>query len=302
MCLRTRCPSRLLIIAALAAELVAQTGGHDIDVYLIGGQSNATGQGYMRNLPEGWKADERVMLFTSGVAKQGGGIFSGQAANTWLPLHQASESPDRFGPELGFGNRMQEQTPGRHVAIIKHAWSGTNLYKDWVPGKDAADTASFGKQFRTFVETVDRGMADLRERGNRPVIRGMTWQQGESDAATAAHEYAANLTHFIARVREQFHVPDLVFVYGYVCPPPGKRQGCEIIRQAQHDLDQDSGSELSVKNAYVVLTDDLSQRADDKDTPLPGDHVHFGSAGTLGLGRRYAEKMFEVLRNTLGAH
>jgi hypothetical protein len=297
-----KCEILIGALTALAGVAVAQTGGQDIDVYLIGGQSNATGQGYMRNLPEGWRADERVMLFTSGVVKQGGGIFSGQPANTWLPLHQASESPDRFGPELGFGNRMQELTPGRHIAIVKHAWSGTNLYKDWAPGKDAADTASFGKQFRTFVETVDRGMAGLRERGDRPVIRGMTWQQGESDAATAAQEYAANLTHFIARVREQFHVPDLVFIYGYVCPPPGKREGCEIIRQAEHDLDQASGSPLAVRNAYVVPTNDLSQRAEDKDTPLPGDHVHFGSAGTLELGRRYAEKMFEVLRSTLDVH
>jgi hypothetical protein len=49
----------------------------------------------------------------------------------------------------------------------------------------------------------------------------------------------------------------------------------------------------------VVPTDDLSQRADDKDTPLPGNPVHFCSTGTLGLGWCYAQKMFEVFRSTL---
>jgi Carbohydrate esterase, sialic acid-specific acetylesterase len=191
---------------------------------------------------------------------------------------------------------MQELTPDRHIAIIKHAWSGTNLYKDWAPGKDAYDSANWGSQFSAFVDTVNQGIAELQRRGDRPIIRGMLWQQGESDAADAGSEYAANLTHFIARVREQFKRPDMVFVYGYVCPPPGNRNGCEVIRQAEHDLDQDSGSPLAVTNAFVVETDDLSQRATDPDTPLPGDHVHFGSAGTLGLGTRFADRMYQHLR------
>ena len=38
-------------------------------------------------------------------------------------------------------------------------------------------------------------------------------------------------------------------------------------------------------------TDDLSQRADDPHTPLPGDHNLFGTAGTLELGRRMADKI-----------
>jgi len=286
----------LLMFAVCAA---AQT-----DVYLLGGQSNATGQGYMRNLPDGWTPDARVLLFASEGKRvnpehPGGGLKSGAEAYAWIPLHQASESPDRFGPELGFGNRMQELTPNRHVAIVKHAWSGTNLYKDWSPGKDASDSANWGSQFGAFVDTVNQAMAQLNRRGVHPVIRGMLWQQGESDAADAARQYAANLTHFIARVREQFQAPDLVFIYGYVCPPPGKRGGCEVIRQAERDLDQISGSRLAVRNAFVVETDDLSQRADDPGTPLPGDHVHFGSAGTLGLGQRFAERMYQVLHNTL---
>ena len=51
--------------------------------------------------------------------------------------------------------------------------------------------------------------------------------QGESDADNreAAGRYAANLSRLIARVREQFRAPEMVFVYGYVEEPNNKRWG-----------------------------------------------------------------------------
>ena len=267
--------------------------GKPIDVFLIGGQSNATGQGYMKNLPKDFSPDARVLLFHSGRPH----LNSGAAPNAWVPLRQASESPDRFGPELGFGNRLQELMPGRKIALIKHAQSGSNLFQQWNPGKDAADKEHFGPLFKVFVETVELGLEGLREQGYDPTIRGMIWQQGESDSkGDPAGVYGTNLAHFIGRVREQFHAPDLVFVYGYVMPPPNKGPGRDLVRKGQKEVDQDSGSPLAVKRAFVVETDDLSQRADDPDTPYPGDHNHFGTAGTLELGRRMADKMAAALQ------
>ncbi len=258
-----------------------------IDVYLIGGQSNATGQGYMANLPQGVVPDTHVILFHSGKPH----LDSGATPNVWIPLRQASESPDRFGPELGFGNRLAELMPDRKIALIKHAQSGTNLFSHWNPGKDAADAEHFGPQFKIFAETVDLGLKGLRDQGYEPTLRGMIWQQGESDAKGHGQEYGTNLAHFIARVREQFHAPDLPFIYGYVLPPPNKGEQRDMIRQGEKDVDQNSGSPLAVKGAFVVETDDLSQRADDANTKYPKDHGHFGTAGTLELGKRMADKM-----------
>jgi hypothetical protein len=262
-----------------------------VDVYLIGGQSNATGQGYLANLPAGVVPDRRVLLFHSG-----GHLHSGAEPNTWIPLRQASESPDRFGPELGFGNRMQELYPTRKIAIIKHAFSGTNLHTQWTPGKDAADCEHWGPQFKLFVATVEAGLRELRGQGYAPTIRGMLWQQGESDASgNPADQYGANLSHFVGRVREQFRAPNMLFVYGYVLPPPLTGGGRDKVRQAQKNLDQDSGNPLALRGAFVVETDDLSHRATDANTRYPNDHVHFGTAGTLELGRRMAEKMRQHL-------
>ena len=257
-----------------------------IDVFLIGGQSNATGQGYLRNLPPDVKPDASVLLFHSGKPH----LNSGSTPLRWVPLRQASESPDRFGPELGFGNRIAQLRPGTKIALIKHAHSGTNLYAQWNPGEDAADATHFGPQFKAFVETVDAGLKGLRDQGYEPTVRGMIWQQGESDVGKG-DEYGKNLAHLVARVREQFKAPDMLFVYGYVMPPPNSGAGRDKVRRGEKAVDQDSGDPLATRGAFVVETDDLSQRADDVHTPYPKDHLHFGTAGTLELGARLAEKM-----------
>ena len=120
----------------------------------------------------------------------------------------------------------------------------------------------------------------------------MIWQQGENDAKDPyASPYGANLAHLIARVREQFQTPEMPFVYGYVLPPPNAGVERDRVRAGEKAVDHDSGSPLAVKGAFVVETDDLSQRADDPGTPYPKDHLHFGTAGTLELGRRLADKM-----------
>lgn len=186
----------LVALASLSATAAFSPGtepARPIDIYLIGGQSNATGQGYMANLPEDFVPDPRVLLFHSGRPH----LDSGADPNAWVPLRQASESPDRFGPELGFGNRVQELLPDRKIALIKYAHSGTNLFSQWKPGKDAADREHFGPQFRIFVETVERGPGDLRDRGFDPTLRGMIWQQGESDSKGDAAR-SAHIKHAVA--------------------------------------------------------------------------------------------------------
>lgn len=265
-----------------------------IEVYLIGGQSNATGQGYMANLSDTMIADKQVLLFHSGLPH----LNSGLPPYTWQPLHQASESPDRFGPELSFGTVLKRLRPTANIAIIKHAHSGTNLFDDWNPAKNNEDTLTQGVQYGEFIHTVNAGLDSLRKRGYHPVIKGMLWQQGESDAdkgGAASKNYGQNLKYLIGRIRKQLHARNMVFVYGYVYPPPNHGRGIEEVRQAEHDLDQDAGTGLSTRKAYVVNTDSLSLRANDPNTPYPNDVIHFGTSGTWKLGLRMAYKMNQHL-------
>ena len=228
------------------------------------------------------------MIFHSGQPH----LNSGFREYRWQPLHQASESPDRFGPELGFASRIKPSTLKAQIAIIKHAHSGTNLYVEWNPGNNEKDTSHWGFQFKEFIKTVNSGLDSLRKRGYEPLIKGMLWQQGEAEAYSPdsiSVQYGILLKHFINRVREQLHCRKMLFVYGYVCPPPLTGSGISTVRQAQHDIDQQSGMALSVNRAFVVQTDDLNRRANDRNTNYPQDQLHFGTDGIWLLGVRMAQ-------------
>lgn len=265
-----------------------------IEVYLIGGQSNATGQGYMANLSDTMTVDKQVLIFHSGLPH----LNSGLPPYSWQPLHQASESPDRFGPELSFGTALKRLRPTANIAIIKHAHSGTNLFNDWNAAKNDEDTLAQGVQYKEFIQTVNAGLDSLRKRGYHPIIKGMLWQQGESDAdkgGEVSKNYGQNLKYLISRIRKQLHARNMIFVYGYVYPPPNHGKDIGEVRQAEHDLDQDAKTSLSTRKAYVINTNGLSLRANDPNTPYPNDIIHFGTSGTWMLGLRMAYKMNQHL-------
>ncbi|MCF7864259.1 MAG: sialate O-acetylesterase, partial [Kiritimatiellales bacterium] len=148
-----------------------------IDVYLLGGQSNMSGQGRISDIPAGEEMVEGVLYYHSATVK------GSSAPNT---LHTnvtpAGANKNAFGPEIGFANRIKQLRPGASMAIIKYSVVGTSLITDWRPGANAADTANWGPQFAGFVKTVNGGLAALRDAGYQPRIVGMLWQQGEQDA------------------------------------------------------------------------------------------------------------------------
>lgn len=274
----------------IALTAIGSVRSQEVDVILIGGQSNATGQGYMNNLPRSFEVDRSVMFYYSKYLNRGKG------SEQWLPLCQASETDDKFGVELSLGTALQKYFPDRKIALIKHALSGSNLYSQWNPGNGEAEA---GEEYRKWLETVYQGLNKLKEKGFVPVIRAMVWQQGEGDAREIAgmensRKYGENLRNLILRIREDLHAPGMLFVYGEVMPMAAERfPGRELVRKAQVLVAEDSRSQLSVKNAFWVEGDDLQMRRSDYHTPIPQDDVHLGTFGVLTLGERFAEVIFK---------
>ena len=274
--------------------VVLSLSAQEVDVFLIGGQSNATGQGYVRNIPAIFKVDTTVWFYYSRFLNQGEG--GGQ----WTALCQASETRDKFGVELSLGTKLQSLYPKRRIALIKHALSGSNLYKQWNPGNRPGDVR--GEEYVKFVETVKNALVDLKKQGYRPIIRAMVWQQGEADARDIAgmdqsRRYGPNLKNFIEQVRKEFGCEDMLFVYGTVMPLAAPRfTGRELVKEAQAAIDEGSGSELSIKNALLIPADDLQMRCNDYKTPMPKDDVHLGTYGILTLGERFADAIYQKLK------
>jgi hypothetical protein len=278
---------KLLVCLSLSVLLPAtlvRAGGTQVDVFLLGGQSNMVGSGAQSQLPDASVLyNESVMLYHSAS------LNSGQPANQWTTLRPASNNQNNFGPEIGFGNRMVELYPDRRIALIKHAVGGTNLAEDWNPGAHPGDTSHFGSQYATFVQTVNSGIASLIAQGYEPVIRGMLWQQGERDSRFSAFGpvYGRNLSHFIRRVRAQFDAPNMPFIYGQVLPfPLAGYDYRDEVRQGQKDVDEDSGHVSATDGARFVPADDL---------PMNSDNLHVSAAGQMELGIRFAEATSTVV-------
>lgn len=239
-----------------------------VDVFVVIGQSNAVGVGVPAHLPDGFTLPDRVRL-----------------------LGGAMRDHDSFGPELGLAERLAAALPDRRLAIVKHATSGTSLHTDWRPGLGEWDDQGFGPEFTKFRNVLARDLAALRGEGLTPVVRGVVWVQGEADARgdappDAAARYGDRLAAFVRRVRTTVGSADLPFVIVQVLPKPVERMAHrDEIRAAQAEVAQ------RVPFTFLVPTDDVALRADEADTKLPDDLVHFGSAGLIEIGHRAADAL-----------
>ena len=279
----------LLLVCCLCEAFLAHA--EEVDVYLIGGQSNATGQAYMRNLPQTFRIDTSVLFYYSKYLNRGRG------GEVWRSLCQASESIDKFGPELSLGTALKKYYPHRKIALIKHGLAGSNLFAQWNPGNRQGEQR--GAEFEKWYTTVQNALESLRKQGHTPIIRAMVWQQGEADARYDAGEanslrYGENLKNLIEEVRRLLNAPDMLFVYGEVMPMAAERfSKRDVVRKAQVDVSEAAQSPLSVSKAYLVEGDDLQMRRTDYMTPYPDDDVHLGTYGMLTLGNRFAKVIFE---------
>lgn len=163
-----------------------------LPVFLVLGQSNAFGNGVIRELPANWWSPQPNTQ-----------VFQG---NQWPLLEPGVLHPMLFGPELSFGARAGAS--GK-VGIIKVTVPATSLANDWSP--QVAGSLYF--------KTLD---AVQTAKTTRPVkVVGVLWMQGESDAqdAAMAGNYGANLTAFVQSMRRDLGDQTIRFAVGRVNPP-----------------------------------------------------------------------------------
>ncbi len=153
-------------------------------------------------------------------------------------------SPDRVGPELDFGvtvgNHFDEQ-----VLIIKTAWGGKSLYRDFRPpssGEPASEILDamlqnarkknpeasmadvrepFGAYYRAMLQEVADTLENIEDHfpayaGQGYELAGFVWFQGWNDMVNADYTaaYAQNMVNFIRDVRKDLNAPKLPFVIG----------------------------------------------------------------------------------------
>lgn len=281
--------SVLTTLLLLGSVVTAQDSpSKPLDLYLVAGQSNSVG--FDANpadlVPD--PLDEQV-LFWFRCGDPPPDEFDSRSTN-WTHLHpQPRGNPDTrgvqqrqygnfkfaeggFGPEIGFARAIREHQGSRKFGIIKASFSGTSLINDW----DPTDPGSKGACYQSLVSEVRTAVQEAEKQGYDCHLKGMIWVQGESDAGLEARKpYGTAMVNMLAALRQDLQAPDLWALLGVNTRFLSEKAISPTMQQVIDG--QKDAAEEDDHCLYV-----------DCDGASLANNVHFDTAGTLDIGRRFA--------------
>ena len=235
----------MLCLLASLAWAEAARAEKTVKVFVLAGQSNMEGKA-SNALLESQAADPRFKDFwgdyrTGDAWTERDDVFV-TFFNRHGPLTIGYGSPNATGPELAFGRILGDHCKDP-VLLIKTAWGGHSLYKNFRPPsaglpseqelaaelaavqkKQPAATldeikAGYGDSYRKMLAEVKR-VLDEKDTlfpalaGCTPEMAGFFWFQGFNDqfGDAAPAEYEANMKHLIADVRKDLNAPKMPVV------------------------------------------------------------------------------------------
>ncbi|MBK1876746.1 sialate O-acetylesterase [Pelagicoccus mobilis] len=289
-----------LVVALSIASLAF---GKEYQVYLLAGQSNMDGYGYVKDLPAGYaEFAGEVRIFHGNMAaddepRDGRGIWEELSAGHGTGFESDGKSnklSNRFGPELGFAKILSAQEPDTPIAFVKYARGGTAL--------DPQSTQHFGRwhfeykegeginQWDHCLATIRNAFEDADVDGDgeadRLVPAGIVWMQGESDANELgpASRYASNLARTIALFRAALRDDDLPVVIGRISDS-GMEDGGVV---------WEFGNVVRAQQAAFCEGDANAALVTSTDAYGYSDKWHYDSAGYIDLGEQFAKAMLEL--------
>ncbi|QDT33505.1 GDSL-type esterase/lipase family protein [Thalassoglobus polymorphus] len=180
-----------------------------------------------------------------------------------------------FGPEIGLARTIYQQEK-KTFAVIKVAFSGTNLQRDW----SHTDPGAHGQCYQSLISETQAAIAAAKEQGITLRPRAFAWIQGESDAnASDAPKYARTLGEMVESLRAELNAPQLIALVAVNTKfGNGTKEFMpEIVAQQQR---------MSAADPRAVYVDTSHATI--------ANSAHFDTKGTLEVGRLMAEALFTV--------
>lgn len=221
------CKKEPVVPDAMNGEKGMAKGGpvirRDIDVHILVGQSNMTGQGQTSLLPANLQGNIRNALIWNDVAgtldtlragvNNGGGGCGGVAAAS------------AFGPEISFAHRLCTQSR-KTTVFLKRAWNASRMYDitpgspNWWEAPDALgacnpqrtwSVGNPGSEYWALLTECAALNNHLIGIGRTPKYRSVLIYQGESDGpyVQRAQAWATNTTALITSLRTALNAPNL---------------------------------------------------------------------------------------------
>ena len=200
-----------------------------------------------------------------------------------------------IGPELQIGHVLGDYCE-EPVLLIKTAWGGKSLFKDFRPPSSGGTT---GHYYKLMLEDIHKVLGNMEKTfpelaGLDYEIAGSLWMQGWNDMCTpeAIPEYADNLVNLVKDLRKEFESPNLPVVIGELGNGgPDARGSMAAFRKAQK-----AGADR-IANAAFVITHNFAR--DPEQSPNKGHGHHwFGNAESYFLvGDALAKQIIKLIEN-----
>lgn len=285
-------------------------------VVVLAGQSNAVGVGHADCLPRHFTA-EKIREYEEGYPSVRIHYYSHDKKNqgfTPTCVGCTELSKRTVGPEVGMAERFCELCPEGELFIIKCAYGGTSMWRDWLsPSSEGYDATSFADQVDDVVDAINNGrplrsswcynelvkltregLALLEAEGYAPAIRGFCWMQGEADAFSedTLRDYATRYGHLLSDFSETFaaYMVDCRFVdagISEVWPLWREMNACKAAFAADHE--------------NCVFLDTVAAGLTTANEPVGAvDIYHYDSDCVIKLGRLFAESLSRAWDSTRG--
>lgn len=184
-----------------------------------------------------------------------------------------------FGPEINFARTLYARE-NKPLAVIKVAFSGTGLRRDW----DHTDPGEAGACYRSLISETRAAIEAAKKDGIELRPRAFGWVQGESDAnANDSVIYARNLDAMLTAIRKELDTPKLAALIAVNTRfLEGRNQFMPAIIEQQK-----LAASFDPRWEYV-----------DTSAATIANQVHYDSKGTLEVGRLFAESLLRIEKST----
>lgn len=214
----------------LAAGLLSAAPAQTLMVFVLAGQSNMQGHGFVAAKPERnggqgsleWAAKQpgahprlQAMLAADGSWRVRDDVWIHYMDRKGPLTVGFGVGKDVIGPELGFGAAIGEAL-AEPVLLIKVAWGGKSLAVDFRPPSAGGEVGPFYTELvartRAALKSIREDFPELKD--TEPELAGFGWHQGWNDRISGAFvaEYEQNMVHFIRDIRRDLGAPNLPFV------------------------------------------------------------------------------------------
>lgn len=271
---------KALGLAALVASAAYAAPDPNFHIYIAFGQSNMEGQG---NIEQQDKTVDKRFQMMATVDN-----CSGRKLGTWNdavpPLANCS---GKLGPTDYFGRTMVEKTDEQikvGVIVVAVAGCSIKLFQENLDQGYMSQQANwFMDRVRSYGGNPYTRMIEMAKKAQQDgVIKGIIFHQGETDAGDGNWPSAVKKVYDNI-LKDLGLGDDIPFLAG------------EVLRSGTSSGANNNIAKLpqQSKNFYVISSEGFNQALGD------GQNVHFTSQEYRDFGKRYAEKMIEVLGDKL---